>query len=107
MLLINDLSISHILQHISSDDIPSRVSFFFINVVNYIIQHVFHIPYENAIYKLNDILIELIKFSQIIFFLFVIMIILEFTLFYVSGINSLCNQIFTLIKVFKIFEINE
>ena len=107
MLIINGLSIRHILQHITSDYIPSRISFFFMNVINYIIQLTIHHPKKDSIYKLNDILQELIRISQVIFLLFVTIIILVFIFFYVSNINSLCHQIFTLKNVFKIFEVNE
>ena len=67
----------------------------------------YYIPYQNAIKKLKSTLNMLVNISELIFLLCDILTILLVALFFIPGINNLCNQIFTLKKVFKIFEIHE
>ena len=58
---------------------------------------------ESLITKLN----LLILVSHIIYFLCDIIAIFFVVFFYLRGINNLCNQIFILKKVFKVFEMHE
>ena len=107
IMIIKDYNVVTKLYYIINDGRSSIISLFFYNVIIYILQIAYCFPYEISISKLNDILIGLIEISEIIFLLFDLIAILFFIFFYIPGINNLCEQIFTLKKVFKIFEFNE
>ena len=101
-MIINDL-----ITHLTSDERASKISLFFDYVIIYIVEISYYIPYHDSIVKLNNILKRLIQMSELIFLFLDITSILFFTILFIPGINNLCNQIFTLKKVFKIFEMHE
>ena len=107
IMIINNFNVVNKLYYIINDERSSIISLFFYNVVVYILQIAYYFPYEISISKLNNILIGLIEISEIIFLLFDLIATLFFIFFYIPGINNLCEQIFTLKKVFKIFEVSE
>ena len=107
ILSLNDFSYNAIMNHIMNDLILSNISLFFDNVIIYIVEIVFANPYKEAIEGLTQKLKNLIIITEIIYFSFDIISILFVIFLYISGINSLCKQIFILREVFKIFEINE
>ena len=107
IMIIKDFNVVTKLYYIINDERSSIISLFFYNVVVYILQIAYYFPYEISISKLNNILIGLIEISEIIFLLFDLIATLFFIFFYIPGINNLCDQIFALKKVFKIFEVNE
>ena len=107
IMIIKDYNVVTKLYYIINDERSSIISLFFYNVIIYILQIAYYFPYEISISKLNNILIGLIEISEIIFLLFDLIATLFFIFFYIPGINNLCEQIFTLKKVFKIFEFNE
>ena len=107
MSLIDNISIDDLITHITSDDRASKISLFFDYVIIYIVEIAYYIPYQDSIVKLNNILKRLIQMSELIFLFLYITSILFITILFIPGINNLCNQIFTLKKVFKIFEMHE
>ena len=107
MLVINNFSLDAIINHIKTDLTLSRISLFFDNITIYLIELVFANPYKEAIGRLTEKLKFLIIITEIIYLSYDIISILFVLFFYISGVNSLCNQIFLLRSIFKIYEINE
>ena len=85
----------------------SRVILFFDLIVTNIIEATNIQPHEQSIQTLIRKMKNLNLLSQIIFLLCDIIAIFFITLFYIPGINNLCNQIFILRKTFKIVEMHE
>ena len=104
---VNEIIFPELIDHMSNDEKPGKISLFFNFVIIYIVEISYYIPYQNAIKKLKSTLNMLVNISELIFLLCDILTILLVALFFIPGINNLCNQIFTLKKVFKIFEIHE
>ena len=107
ILLINDFSYDGLIRYIKEDGTLSKVSLFFNTIIIYLIEIANRIPHNSAINKLIDKLKNLDLISLVIFLCYDIIEILLVIFFYISGINSLCNQIIILRKIFKIFEQHE
>ena len=107
MQSIKDFTYIGLNNHIMKDGIISRVSLFFDYVIIFIVEIAYAIPYKDAIDRIDIKLIILIKVTQILFFIYYIIEILLLVLLYIPGINSLCNQIYLLKKVFKLFGMHE
>ena len=104
---INDFSYDSIMNHIMNEISLSRVSLFFDNIIIYIVEIVFSNPFKEAIDRLTNNLQNLIVTTELLYLSLDIISFLLFAFFYISGINSLCSQIFILKNIFKIYEINE
>ena len=107
MQSITDFSYIGLNNHIINGGIIAKVSLFFDYVIIFLIEIAYAIPYREAIDRIDIKLKTLIKISQILFFIYYIIAILFIVLLYIPGINNLCNQIYILKQVFKIFEIQE
>ena len=107
MSALSDLSYSGIMNHLINDKYMSRVSMFFDIIVINVLQLTNSQPHKKAFKRLIQKLKFLVLISEIIFMIFNIIAILFVGFFYISGINSLCSQIFILRKIFKIYEIQE
>ena len=107
ILSMNDFSYEGIIDHIINDGKLSEISLFFNSIIIYIIEITTKIPFENAINKLLNKLGNLILISEIIFLCFDLVAILFVIFLYIRGINQLCNKIFGLRKIFRIFEMQE
>ena len=107
ILSINDFSYNGLINYIVTDGMLSRVILFFDLIVTNIIEATNIQPHEQSIQTLIRKMKNLNLLSQIIFLLCDIIAIFFVTLFYIPGINNLCNQIFILRKTFKIVEMHE
>ena len=107
IVLITDFKYEGLIKYIKTEESLGRISLFFDTIVISVIKIAFSDPYKKAIENLIKLLKELIQLSLIIFLLCDIIAILFVKFLYEPGINKLCNQIFVLRKVFKIYEIQE
>ena len=104
---LNDLSYEGIIKHLINCDYISKVSLFFDIIVINVLQLTNFEPHRKAFIRLIKKFKSLIKISEIIYLSSDIMAIFVVLLFYISGINSLFNQIVILRDVFKIHEVQE
>ena len=107
VLSIQDYSYTGLLKIIKEQGILSRSSVFFNIIVIYIIEISNSEPCKNSIKKLFSKLQNSIQITEVIFFLFDLLSIIFVFFLYIKGIDNLCNQIFILKNVFKIFEIQD
>ena len=107
ILSLNDFSYDGIIDHIINDGTLSKISLFFNSIIIFIIEITNKIPFQNSIKKLLNKLGNLILVSEIVFLCFDLVAILFVIFLYIKGINQLCNQIFGLRKIFKIYELQE
>ena len=107
ILTIADFSYNGLIGLIKTNGlIPSTNMFFDLIVIN-VIYLTNYLPNKESIDTLVKRMKNLDLLSEIGFLLYDIISILFVTLFYLPGINNLCNQIFMLRKTFKIFETEE
>ena len=97
VLSIDDFSYSGLLKIIMEQGILSKSSIFFNVIVIYILEITNSEPCKNSIKKLLKGLKNSTQITEVIFLLFEVL----------SIIDNLCNQIFILKNVFKIFEIQD
>ena len=102
-----DYSYQGILEHLINGGTLPKLSLYFNIFIISILQDIYDIPQKDAIQILIKKMKILIKITEVIYFIFNIVVILFLVAFYFPGINNLCNQIFTLRKIFKITEIQE
>jgi hypothetical protein len=107
ILSIQDYSYNGLLNIIMNQGILSKSSVFFNIVVIYILEITNSEPCKNSIKILLDRLKNSIKITEIVFLLFDLLSIIFVFFLYIKGIDNLCNQIFILKNVFKIFEIQD
>ena len=107
ILSIQDYSYTGLLNIIMNQGILSKSSVFFNVIVIYILEITNSEPCKNSIKKLLSKLRNSIKITQVIFLLFDLLSIIFVFFLYIKGIDNLCNQIFILKNVFKIFEIQD
>ena len=107
ILSIDDFSYSGLLNIIMNQGILSKSSVFFNIIVIYILEITNSEPCKNSIKKLLSRLKNSIQITEIIFLLFGALSIIFAFFLYIKGIDNLCNQIFILKNVFKIFEIQD
>ena len=107
ILSVNDHSLNGLLDHITKDKTLSRISLFFTNIIIFLLEINFTKPKNGAIKKLIKKLTFLINLSEIIYLIYDIFGIIIFVFVYIYCVNRLCNQIFLLKNVFKIFEIHD
>ena len=104
---LRDFTYSGLVNYIMNDGIISRISLFFNSIVIYLLEITVKKPHREAVTNLIYTLNFLIKATGIIFLLWDIILIILVIFFYIPGINCLCNQIFVLKNIFKIYEIQE
>ena len=107
ILSINDFSYNGLIDHINTNGMLSKITLFFDLIVSIIIEVTNIKPHKEAIHSIINRLKNLNIDSEIIFLLYDLIAILFVTLFYIPGVNKLCNQIFILRKTFKITEMQE
>jgi len=107
VLSIDDFSYSGLLKIIMEQGILSKSSVFFNIIVIYILEITNSEPCKNSIKKLLKGLKNSIQITEVIFLLFDVLSIIFVFFLYIKGIDNLCNQIFILKNVFKIFEIQD
>jgi len=107
VLSIDDFSYKGLLKIIMEQGILSKSSVFFNIIVIYILEITNSEPCKNSIKKLLSRLKNSIHITEVIFFLFDVLSIIFVFFLYIKGIDNLCNQIFILKNVFKIFEIQD
>ena len=107
ILSINDFSYSGLLNIIMEEGLLSRASAFFNMIVIYVLEITNSEPCKKSIKKLLIRLKNSIQITEIIFLLFDVLSIIFVFFLYIKGIDNLCNQIFILKNVFKIFEIQD
>ena len=107
VLSIDDFSYSGLLKIIMEQGILSKSSIFFNIIVIYILEITNSEPCKNSIKKLLKGLKNYIQITEVIFLLFDVLSIIFVFFLYIKGIDNLCNQIFILKNVFKIFEIQD
>ena len=83
------------------------MSLFFDLAIFHVVRITNTIPLKESIYNLIKKMNNIIIISEIIYLLYDIIAILFVFLFYMPGINRLCNQIYILRTIFKIFEMEE
>ena len=106
ILNIKDRSFFGLIEHIINYGTISGISCFFQNVVIYILE----MKYKSSKQSFNNLDIKmkyLIQITEVCFIVYNVIAILCVIFFYISRINNLCNQIFILKNVFKIYEIHE
>ena len=106
LIAVNNFTYPGLISHIN-DGILSRISLFFDFIVFHVIEIANTIPHKESINKLIKKMNNIIIISEIIFLLYDIVAILFVFILYIPGINRLCNQIYILRKIFKIFEMEE
>jgi len=107
VLSIDDFSYNGLLKIIMEQGILSKSSVFFNIIVIYILEITNSEPCKNSIKKLLSRLKKSIHITEVIFLLFDVLSIIFVFFLYIKGIDNLCNQIFILKNVFKIFEIQD
>ena len=107
ILSLNSIDFIGIIANIKNSIYRTNVSVFFNYIITFILEITNTIPHKNVIESLITTLNLLILISHIIFFLWDIIAIIFIIFFYLRGINSLCNQIFILKRVFKVYENHE
>ena len=105
-LSIKNFSYAGLITNIIDNKYRTNLSLYFYNIVVFILEITNTIPHQTAFEKLISKFKLLFLLSHILFLLYYIIIIL-FAIFFYIGINNLCNQIFILKKIFKIYEIHE
>ena len=106
ILSVMDFSFNGLISSINDGTI-SEVSLFFNSIIIFILETTTSKPHILAVQKLVNKLQTLVNISEIIYLIIDIMAILFVIFLYMSGINKLCNKIFVLRNIFKIFEIHE
>jgi len=107
ILSVEDYSYNGLLNIIMVQGILSKSSVFFNTIVIYILEITNSIPCKNSIKILLIRLKIFIQLTGVIFLLFDILSFIFVFFLYFRGIDNLCNQIFILKNVFKIFEIQD
>ena len=106
ILSLKDTSIKGLIDHIMNEGILSHISVFFSFVIKYIIKLTNTYPEEKAIKKLVNELKSLAQMSECTYLLYILIALFIFV-YFITDINRLCNQIFILKNIFKIFELQE
>ena len=107
ILGIMDFSFEGLIDNIINDGTISKVSLFFNYIILFLLVTTNKIPHKEAVHVLINNLGSLLNISLIIYLMYDIIAILFVLFFYFAGINSLCNKIFNLKNIFKIFESHE
>ena len=107
ILAIKNNTFIGMIDNINTSKYLAVVSVFFDYIITFILEITNTIPHLNIINLLISKLKELILISHGIYLFYDVVAILFVIFFYISGINSLCNRIFLLKKIFKIYEIQE
>jgi hypothetical protein len=107
ILSIQDYSYEGLLNIIMSQGILARSSVFFNVIVIYILEITNSEPCKNSIKILLARLGNSIRITEVIILLFDLLSIIFVFFLYIKGIDNLCNQIFILKNVFKLFEIQD
>jgi hypothetical protein len=107
ILAIKNLTISGTIENIINNYYRNNVSIFFNYIITFLLEITNTIPHQNIIEALITKLRFNIIISHIIYLLYDLIAILFVVFFFISGINSLCNRIFILKKIFKVYEIHE
>ena len=82
------------------------MSIFFNVIIIHTLEVINTAPHRNGINNLLRRFGHVILFSEIVYILFVLIVII-FTTFFFSAINNKCNQIILLKQIFKVVEIQE
>jgi len=106
ILSINNYTYEGLIEHIIGKGTIAKISLFFNTIIIHILEVTNTLPHKNGINNLLRRYSHVIIFSESIYLLFALIIII-FTIFFFSGINKKCNQIILLKQVFKIVEIQE
>ena len=107
MISLTDLTYPGLLEHFNSGGTISRMSLLFNCIVIYLIEIANEIPSRNGMNNLLHLLELSTRFTEL-FFLFFDIILINIVFFvYINNIKRYCKQIFLLMKIYKIFEINE
>jgi hypothetical protein len=107
ILAIKNLTISGTIENIINNYYRNNVSIFFNYIITFLLEITNTLPHQNIIEALISKLRLNIIVSHIIYLLYDIVAVLFVVFFFISGINSLCNRIFILKKIFKVYEIHE
>ena len=107
ILSIENYSYNGLLNIIMDQGIISKSSVFFNTIVIYILEITNIEPCKNSIKILLIRLKNFIQFTGVIFLLLDALSIIFVFFLYIKGIDNLCNQIFILKNIFKIYEIQD
>ena len=107
MLSLNDFTYIGRLLYIINDGTLARMSILFNVIIINIIDLIYTIPHKEAVSLLIKRMKNLIMISELIYLSYDIISILFVAFLYIPGINNLCNQVYILRKIFKIFEFQE
>ena len=107
MTSLTDFTYPGLLIHFNSGGTIARMSLFFNCILIYLLELTIARPTKNGMNNLFNLLKLSIQLTEL-FYLFYDIILINIVIFvYISNIKRLCNQIFLLRKIFKIFEIQE
>ena len=107
LISIKNFTYEGLINNIINSKYRVNISLFFYNIIIFILEVTNTIPHQTSFEQLISKFKSIFILSHILYFLYDIIAILFVVFFYISGINSLCNQIFVLKKIFKIYEIHE
>jgi hypothetical protein len=107
ILAIKNNTFIGIIDNINTSGYRARVSVFFNYIITFILEITNTIPHRNTFQLLISKFKELILISHAVYLFYDVVAILFVIFFYISGVNSLCNRISILKKIFKIYEIHE
>jgi hypothetical protein len=104
---LTDFTYPSLLEHFNSGGTISKISIFFNCILIYVLELAIESPTSDGMNNLFNLLKLSIRLTEF-FFLFFDIILINIVLFvYINNIKRYCKQIFLLMKIFKIFEINE
>ena len=102
MIYFKDTSYEGIINYIMTNPVISTVSLYFNAFIIYIISMINNRPHLEITKNLLDNLKSLIKLSGNIYLYYSLFAMILATIFYIPGINYLCDQIIILKNVFKV-----
>ena len=106
LIVIEDFTYDGLMKHLK-EGLLGKISYFFINIIIYLLEILYSKPHQNAIVQIIDLLNKNILITEIIFIVVDAIFIIIILFFFISKIKNYCNQILLLKSTFKIFEIQE
>ena len=106
LIIIDDFTYDGLMKHLKEGTF-GKISYFFINIIIYLLEILYAKPHHNAIIQIINLLNKNILITEIIFFASDSIFIIIILLFFISKIKNYCNQILLLKSTFKIFEIQD